>query len=198
MKTGQMPPFSLIREWMLVIRSESVSSLTKPPSAGMSELSDLDPALWSLMSHSLDNPFLGAVKMGCTVIPGSKRAPKPSKYWLSLISRSHCCLRKSTNSSLRSGEPPFCMTTPTGCCPGSSISVNGQNLLQKPSQMDLTKVQFGCWDRMHSSSSTQTGVTTSNRCGYLAIVSLMSLYWKSLQGTAGTGKAVSVYVVEGV
>src|SRR5258708_32308629 len=90
------------------------------------------------------------------------------------------------------------MTAPTGCCPGSSISANGQNLLRKPSQMDLTKVQFRCWDRMLSSSSTQTGVTTSNRRGYLAIVSLMSLYWKSLQGTAGTGKAVSVYVAEGV
>src|SRR5258708_13937545 len=50
---------------------------------------------------------------------------------------------------------------------------------------------------MCSSSSTWMGVMTLNRYGYLAIVSLMSLYWRSLQGTVGTGKAVSMYVTDG-
>src|SRR5260221_8761083 len=69
----------LIWDLMLVMRSESVLTLMKPPSAGMSELSDFDPTLWLLISHSFEDPFLGAKKIGCTIIPGSNLAPKASE-----------------------------------------------------------------------------------------------------------------------
>src|SRR5258708_18187084 len=117
---------------MFVTKVDVFANLKKPPAAGMRELRERVPALWSLTKRSLDDPFFGTVNTGCAVIPARREGPNEGEYRSSITSSSLWCRKKEIDSSSRFGGPERRSTVPSGWSAGSPILAKGQKPTRRP------------------------------------------------------------------